>query len=124
MAPLCKGFAYPVSILMSAVLLQMEISTALTTVPVILWNQAFITTSNSPFHETSKEQFQTQLNEVLGKGKPPILLFVKDDLCYEDMQLSREVIYAILMATHILAFEQVEYFTSIMIVKTKSILCC
>lgn len=74
-----------------------EISTiqASTGVPVLIWGGDSRTTSNkilvNPFERTSQEDFTKIVTKFVGGSLNPLLVFVKDDLCVEDLANSKEV---------------------------------
>lgn len=63
-------------------------------VPVLLWGSSFEFDSHpsgvNPFLKTSQEEFNQILNSKIDNSQPPILVFVKDSLCIEDITQHKE----------------------------------
>ncbi|KAL7289921.1 hypothetical protein TKK_0016308 [Trichogramma kaykai] len=74
--------------LSSLVLLAMSavpLAEAGNSVPVMLWYGESSNNLVNPLHKTSKHEFEETLLKRLGKTHPPLILFVKDSFCIEDI---------------------------------------
>lgn len=64
-------------------------------VPVLLWggsvNSDLATSAVNPFLKTTSEEFDLFLRKKL-ENSPPVLLYVKDNLCIEDLVKHKQVI--------------------------------
>lgn len=64
-------------------------------VPVLLWggsvNSDLATTAVNPFLKTTSKEFDSFLRKKLA-NLPPVLLYVKDNLCVEDLVKHKQVI--------------------------------
>ena len=63
-------------------------------VPVLLWGGDGETSSPepvNPLHKNSRVDFEKILNRKLGKSQPPLLVFVRDSFCNEDLTQNAEV---------------------------------
>ena len=58
--------------------------------PVLLWTSESLNLAN-PFERTTKVEFENILNKNLGKERPPVLVFVKNNFCIEDITLNKKV---------------------------------
>jgi hypothetical protein len=61
-------------------------------VPVMLWCSTSSNSLINPLYKTSKPDFEGVLIKRLGKSQPPIIVFVKDNFCVEDIKFHKQVI--------------------------------
>lgn len=60
-------------------------------VPVLLWAGSSSSNLVNPLQKTSRVEFETILSKNVGKDLPPIVVFVKENFCVEDITHNKKV---------------------------------
>ncbi|XP_066581435.1 V-type proton ATPase subunit S1-like [Prorops nasuta] len=89
MAKLCLTYFHTLGLIISQFL---AFSYAGDAVPVLLWGGSSVPGSNAanPLVKTSRVDFERILSTKLGKTQSPLLVFVKDSFCVEDITQHKE----------------------------------
>lgn len=92
MTRLRRLFCFALLLIVSCQILHSHADNA---VPVLLWggsvNSDLATSAVNPFLKTTSEEFDDFLRKKL-ENSPPVLLYVKDNLCVEDLVKHKQVI--------------------------------
>lgn len=73
-----------------AIFAQLAIAHAINVVPVMLWCGDSSSSLINPLQKTSRPEFEGILAEQLGKSQPPMIVFVKDNFCVEDVKYHKQ----------------------------------
>ncbi|XP_076240622.1 uncharacterized protein LOC143183091 [Calliopsis andreniformis] len=104
----CSAFNFLLTLI---VVLQISSLRADNAVPVLLWdgssNSDSATSAVNPFLKTSREEFDAFLRKKL-ENFPPVFLFVKDNLCIEDLMKHKQHLHKIIASDSLYYFPAVE----------------
>lgn len=72
-------------------IVQLIVVRASNVVPVLLWSADANDGLINPLHKTSRSEFEKVLAQRVGKTQPPIMVFVKENFCAEEIKHHKQV---------------------------------